>query len=34
VSEQLVDERQQLPALVLVSGPDADRERRAGCVDR
>jgi hypothetical protein len=31
--EQLVDERQQLAALVLVGRADPDREGRAACVD-
>ena len=32
-SEQLVDERQEVQPLVLVAGPDPDRERRAGGID-
>jgi hypothetical protein len=31
--KQLVDEREQLPALVLVAGPDPDCKRRADGVD-
>ena len=31
--KQLVDQRQQMPPLVLVAGPDADRKRRPGGVD-
>jgi hypothetical protein len=33
-SEQLIDQRQQLAALVLVSGAEPDRKRCAAGVDR